>query len=200
MKTKLFLAAALGFMILGCVPSLHKLYTLDVEVFKEELLGTWVEDDNTWDFQIMQRPKSKDSKFFYFLQITDKKDQTAKFDAHLVDLDDKLFLDLYPKDEPKDANSWYKFHILPVHTFLRVELKGGQLALQVMNPETINELVEDKPDVVKYEVIQGSRLVLTAPTLKLQQFLIDYADYDDFFAEPGQLKRFVPTDPNDIKG
>ena len=199
MKTKLFLAAALAFMILGCVPSLHKLYTPDVEVFDEALLGTWVGGDDIWEFQKVVRPKSEDSKLFYSLRITDEKDRSAKFEAHLVDLDDKLFLDIYPTDEPKDANAWYKIHVLPVHTFVCLEIKDDLLNMQVMNPETMNRLVEDDPDMIKHEIIKDDRLVLTASTADLQRFLKDCADHDDFYGDPEQFERFVPTDPNEVE-
>lgn len=201
MKTKLFLAAALAFMLFGCVPSLHKLYTADVEVFEESLLGAWTSGDNLWEFQRVDQPGNDqtEAKLYYALQITDNNGTPAKFEAHLVRLDEMLFLDIYPKDAPPVDNDWYKMHMLAVHTFMRVELKDEALSIAVMNPDAMNKLVEKDPDVIKHEIVKDDRMVLTASTAELQQFLKDYADHDEIFGEAEDFQRPVP-DPNEVEG
>lgn len=202
MKTKMFLAAALAFMLFGCVPSLHKLYTPDVEVFEESLLGAWTSGDDLWEFERLEKPGNDqtEAKLYYALRITDNdKEIPAAFEAHLVKLDEMLFLDLYPKDATKGYNNWYTVHVLPVHTFMRMELKDEELGLRVMNPDAMNKLVEKDPDVIRHEIVKDDRLVLTASTAELQQFLKDYADHDEIYGEPEKFERYVP-DPNEVEG
>lgn len=199
MKAKIFLAGSVLFMVLGCVPSLHKLYTADVEVFEDGLLGAWTAGEDKWEFEKVEKGKKEDVRLFYILRITDDKGRAAKFDAHLVKLGEKLFLDVYPEDGPEGTNDWYNLHILPVHTFMSVELKDGKLSLAVMNPEALEKLIEKKPGVIKHEVIDDDRIVLTASTAKLQKFLIEYADHDEFYGEAEEFERYVPKEPVEVK-
>jgi hypothetical protein len=47
MNTILFLSA---FCIVGCVPSLHELYTRETVVYDAALLGDWEGEDTVWQF------------------------------------------------------------------------------------------------------------------------------------------------------
>ena len=173
------LAALLG----GCVPvmSLHPLYTEKDVVFEERLLGRWVDDPNspetTWDFNRVEEPNNA-----YSLLFSDEEGKKGSFVAHLVKLQNRLFLDVYPSELPskiEDPNKselpFNSFFLIPAHTFLKIDFSGPNLKMWMTNDEDMKELLEEEPDAVKHTFIED-KLILTAPTKELQNFVIKYAE------------------------
>ncbi len=53
MKTKYLVSAlaAAALLVVGCLPSIHPLFTDKDLVFKKELVGTWIDGDSASDKQ-----------------------------------------------------------------------------------------------------------------------------------------------------
>ena len=185
MKTKMKIAVFyLTALILGgcLLPSLHPLYTDEDLVFEEKLIGKWLQDDGStiWQF----KPGSGKS---YELRVFDGKE--GRFQAHLLTLEDFLFLDLFPAEPNLKENDFYKWHLLPVHTFMAVDQLDPNLHLRAMNPEP--QPLKDDPNLLKSEHT-ADRLVLTAPTEELQQFVIEYINTEGVFDNPMSFTRLEP--------
>ncbi len=174
-----FLAAVLG----GCGPvmSLHPLYTEKDVVFEERLLGRWVDDPNSpetiWEFKRIEEPN-----YAYNLIFSNEDGQKGSFVAHLVRLRNRLFLDVYPKEFPWDMEdpnkvewSYNSYFLIPAHTFIKIDFSGPQLKMWLTDDEEMKKLFKEEPDAVKHTFIED-RLVLTAPTKELQNFVLKYAD------------------------
>jgi hypothetical protein len=190
MKTKKILAGIIIVLLGGCVPSLHELYTEDTLVFEEKLLGKWAHEDEIWCFEKGSEEKS------YDLTITEEGEGKSVLVGHLVKIEDDLFLDLYPGDMEMGVGEWYKMHLLGAHTFMKVDGIEPKLTMRAMNPEKVGEMVQEKPEVIKHEIIED-RVILTASTKELQAFLKAHAGDEDFFGEIGEFSRYVPSDPNE---
>lgn len=183
---KMLVAVGIVMLVLGCVPSLHPLYTEKDVTFDPALVGTWSEKDktDTWTFE-----KSADNA--YALTITEE-GVPGKFEAHLVRLGEMLFLDLYP-EEPDIKPNFYKIHLLPVHTFYRVwiDKENDVVRIAGMNPDWLKENLDQKKVTIAHERIEEDtgvgNIVLTAPTKDLQEFVVKHAA--DGFGEPGELYR-----------
>ncbi len=173
------LAALLG----GCVPvmSLHPLYTEKDVVFEERLLGRWVDDPNspetTWEFSRIEEPNNA-----YSLVFSDEEGKKGSFVAHLVRLQNKLFLDVYPSKPPweiEDPNKlelpYNSFFLIPTHTFIKIDFNGPQLKMWLTNDQEMKKLLKEEPNAVKHTFIED-KLFLTAPTKELQNFIIKYAE------------------------
>ncbi len=198
-KTRKILFYLLAGILGGCVPvmSLHPLYTENELVFDEKLLGTWIDDsNNTLEFS-----KSEKSAKTYQLIYTASEEKDGKgkgiFDAHLVKLEGKLFLDVFPNqlpcgspDDPNFKPEWMfnVFFSLPVHTFARVDSIEPQLKLRLSDNETMEEFLAKDPNAVKHEMLEESA-VLTAKTKELQKFAVKHADGKEFFSKELVLKR-----------
>ena len=196
MKTKMkkiafyLLAALMG----GCVPSLYPLYTEKELVFEEKLLGAWANNESKWEFEKSGKPNS------YNLTITDDEGKGG-FAAHLVKLDEMLFLDLFPGEAEIKANDLYKIHLLPAHTFMKVEQIQPTLKMRMMDPETMKKMLKNDPNLLKHEIeAVKESIVLTASTQELQEFMKKHANDEGLFGEVAELKRQEPsdTDPNKI--
>jgi hypothetical protein len=212
MKTKKILFYALAALMGGCIPvlSLQPLYTEDTLVFNEQLIGTWVDDPNdpevTWHFTRMpyaeaeQLPDLLEQAYekVYRLKIRDEEMREGRFVAALVSLDGKLFLDVLPdrfpcaEEDIEEMKMFYNaFLFVPGHSFLKVEFAGDQLKLWLTNDDDFQKLIDDKPKAIASAAVED-RIILTAPTRKLQAFVAKYADDERLFADDVTLQRKDP--------
>ena len=199
--TKKLLFYFLAVLLAGCVPvmSLYPLYTEKDVVFEEKLLGSWLQDndESTWEFSRTDEPKNA-----YKLIFADNEDRKGSFVAHLVKLQDRLFLDVYPSElpwEPEDPNKadwlYNSLFLIPAHTFIKVESIEPQLRMRLTIESELKELLEENPDAVRHTTIED-RLVLTASTKEVQAFVLKYADNDRLFGVETVLNRKKLAGPN----
>jgi len=198
MKTKKFLFYLLAAILGGCIPSLNPLFNENELIFEEKLLGTWAEDDakETWQFK---RGSDDPNEKFYEMTYTDSEGKGVFF-AGLGKINDVMFLNIYPHEPELDkANDFYKFHILRVHTFMKIEQIEPTLKMAMMDPEKMQKMLEKDPDIIKHEMIEdGDRILLTASTEQLQLFMKKYMNEEDLFDDTSELKRLMPRDSNDV--
>jgi hypothetical protein len=174
-----------GLLLLGCVPSIHPIFTPQDVVFDKALVGTWAteEGDETLAFS-----KGKDNS--YRLVYTDKQGKQAAFQAHLTQLDGHRFLDLFPDEIDLPQNDFFKLHLVPTHTFLRVlDISADELRISVVNPSWLGKYLKDHPEALKHERRENDSVVLTAPTQDLQKFFLKHLETPKAYGEPSTLKR-----------
>jgi hypothetical protein len=159
---------ALLAMLLGssCVPSIHGIATEGNVIFRPELVGSWVPEDGdgAWIFE-------NENDRGYLLTLKTQEGIDGSFHAALVELDGRLFLDLFPSDSDPSwpIDSFYGLHFLPVHTFMQLELSEDSLSLRMMDPSWMDAWLASNPDAVTHE--KESFTVLTASTAELQALL-----------------------------
>lgn len=196
MNTRKLFCYVFAVLLGGCVPvlSLHPLYTQNDVVPEKKLLGVWIDDPNkpetTWEFSSIEEPNNA-----YKLIFSDEEGKKGSFVAHVVKLQGRLFLDVYPSELPwetTDPNKmdwpYNSFFLIPAHTFLRIDSVEPQLKMQLMLESEVKELLTEKPDIVKHTTA-SERLVLTAPTKELQAFILKYADDERVFTDEVTLVR-----------
>ena len=199
MKTKKLLFYTLAVILGGCVPviSLHPLYTEKDIVLDKKLYGTWVDDANnpetTWEFKSIDEPKNA-----YKLIFAGEEGMKGSFVAHLVKLQDELFLDIFPSElpwEPEDPNKmdwpYNTFFLIPAHTFIKIDSIEPQLKLRLTLESKMEELLEENPSAVEHTSV-GERLVITGSTKELQAFVLKYTDDERVFADQVTLSRKEP--------
>lgn len=198
MKTKELLFYLLAGVLVGCVPSLHPLFTDSDLIFEEKLLGIWSGDNSkeAWEFK---RYSIDESGKRYKMIYTDKEGKEGRFIATLGRLNSMLFLDLFPESPELETNDFYKIHLLAIHTFMRIEQIEPTLQMRAMDPDKMEDMLENDPNLIKHEVLkdQESKIVLTASTKDLQQFMVEHASDEGLFGEVSELKRLEPKDVNE---
>jgi hypothetical protein len=182
-KAAVLSALLLGLVLASCVPSLHPIYTKKDLIFNPALVGVWSEEDkpSTWAF-------TQSDKESYRLVYTDEKGNPGEFIVHLAKFDDVMFLDLYPEKPKLEKNDYYRFHLLPVHTYLYVKAIEPDLKMAAMNPDWLKSYLADHPDAIKYEVVKDE-IVLTAKPKQLQAFVVKHLKTDGAFSEIVTMKR-----------
>lgn len=168
----------------GCVPSLHPFYSPETTVFREDLLGTWINssDNETWTFT-----SSNDGE--YAVTFMDSEGLTGAFEVHLLSLGNEMYLDFYPEPPEMESNEFYLGHLLPIHTLAHLQITDSGLAVAGMNPEWVEAFVDAHPEKLAAEKLDQS-LVLTASTADLQHFVTEYRDDGEMFiSDPDWLTR-----------
>ncbi len=199
MKAKKLLFYLLAGILSGCLPvmSLHQLYTEKDVVFEEKLLGTWVDDSNNiWEFKHPDK-----SEKAYELIVREVKGEKGSFIAHLVKLENKLFLDVYPgksawgEDDPNKLEWPYNtLFLTPAHTFIKVSGIEPELKLHITDDDEMKKLLEQDPNAVKHEFVEDG-MILTASTKELQAFVLKYSDDSRVFFKEIVLTRKKPKAP-----
>lgn len=204
----------------GCLPvqSLNPLYSDSMEevVFEPALLGTWG-DKNEEDVLVFKQSgemayhvefiSPKDELEEEFGQITNEKLRKAllhsvELEAHLVRLQDYLFLDLYmnklykPASPILRANLFFAFQTVPTHTFYRVWLEGDSLKLAPLDDDFFPNSRREK-DGITYDTIKNDdlgRILITSDTSDLQKFVIRHAEDDSVFPKPDKPAYRITTE------
>jgi hypothetical protein len=177
----------------GCVPviSLHPLYDEQNIVFDEKLLGLWSSDSNeTMEFTRAEKEEKTYQLILASIDKNSKREVRGIFDVHLVKIENKLFLDVFPNqfpcgglEEPNEVKWFYNaFFLAPMHSFVKVDSIEPQLKLRITDDDSMKKFLEKDPNAVKHEMVDG-KAVLTADTKTLQKFVLKYADSNDVFSK-----------------
>jgi len=211
MKTKKLLPLLLVLLLSGCfdlnldldlrvhlIPglSLHPLYTEDELIFEEKLLGTWTKDEEEIKFKFENAKDNEQNS--YDLTFSDG-NRKGKFTAHLVKIDEMLFLDVYPQDLDleRETLDLRQFLTVPAHMFIKIEQIEPRLRFLILDPDKIEEMLDVLPNLLKHEIVKEYYLLLTASTKELQEFMKEHANDEDLFGEASDLERLELQDPNE---
>lgn len=182
MKRKQLLAwGVVALMILpGCVPSLNPAYRPEDLVFDSSVVGTWVQTGEKARWEFLKRDDKS-----YRLLYTDNEGRQAKFIAHLAKIEGSLFLDLFPEDPEMAANSFYQFHLVPIHTIYLIRQTKPGLELAAIDYKWLEEELNKQPATIQSSTFNGRKLI-TAPTDDVRTFV---AKNKEFFSTRFELQR-----------
>lgn len=168
-------------LLTGCIPSLHPFYTPDKLVPEPALSGTWEVDTEAWTF-------SEGEGGMQTLNCRDKDGRVAEFQVHHFKLGEQAFIDLWPLDTDSKKTDFYRQHIVPAHTCLRIRSIGSELQLEALDPEWVSKLLKEKPEALKHEVVENA-VLLTASSKELQAFIVEHAETKGAWMELSPLKK-----------
>jgi len=208
MRTKKFLFYLLAGLLGSCVPviSLHSLFTEENIVFDEKLLGTWVDDPTspkgTWEFKRVadsaqkdwELPPPKKPEKAYKLLLSNEEGAKGSFFAHLVRLEGRLFLDVFPSQlpcaqlDPKQDWVFNTAFLIPGHSFAVIDSIEPQLKIRWTNEDEMEKFLKEQPNALKHELVED-KIVLTASADELQKFVLKYADDKRIFPAEAVLTR-----------
>ena len=191
-KRSIIVFGVLALILNSClVKSLHQFYTEDDVIYKQELIGSWLDSDSTkwvisrYSFSkgLMQEDSLDNS---YLVEMYEEDALSpSKFNVHLFQLNDKLYLDFLPIRDER-YNKMLDIHLVSSHSIARVKFeKDGQVGISWFNESWLEELFKENRIKISHEVIgpmsgnHGKEYVLTASTEELQKFLIKYDDEPD---------------------
>ena len=153
----------------GDVTSLRPLYTDRDLVFDPALVGTWSEE-NSKNSKVMWIFTKGDKKEYNFVAVSDGGER-EKCIVHLVKVEGRLFLDLFPK-HPHDSS-----FSQPLHMIVRVDKIEPTLQISMFDYYWTKEFLHLHPDAIRHvkeDIDDDPYIILTAKPKELQAFLIKH--------------------------
>lgn len=175
-------------VLAGCIKSVHPLYTSKDLLHDPALLGRWhmKDEHDIWEFEPRMEELLGDEKAPFYLLAQEDGDKRGNFAVGLVRLGEHLFLDFYPYDyyelEQKGVSSLMVDHLMGVHSFAKVNVRGDTLEIHPFNGEWLSDLLSEGRIRIAHEETPTSML-LTASTEDLQKFVTKYADEPQAFGD-----------------
>jgi hypothetical protein len=99
-------------------------------------------------------------------------------------------LDIYAVETDIQQNDFYKCHLLPVHTFMRIQQQGDGLQMASLKQDWIKKYLQEHPDAIKHEKVDDG-ILLTAQSKDMQAFLLKHDKTADAWDECSPMKRRV---------
>jgi len=197
MKRLKLISGIIGFLFLsGCIVySFYPLYTED-DLFPNDILtGEWVDEEGQqWFFEHAyfgkKVPENIDSTS-YILRL--KPEEQPEFyentmRVHVVKLGGHFFLDFYMEDYNGD-DDWNltDFHLIPVHTFAKLEFTDNMLHINWFDQDWLEDLIEENKIRIHHEN-NGDVILLTAKPRELQKFVTKYVESEEAFEDGMEAK------------
>jgi hypothetical protein len=179
------LAIAIGtaFFTAACISSLNPIYTEDDLVLDRSILGRWTDEEQseTWEFTCLDEKR-------YKLVHTDEKGQKAEFEAGLLKIGGKFFMDITPLKSRALSNELASGHVLRTHSFIQMVQEGRGYRISYLEPKWVSAFLEKEPNAVRHSII-GGEVVLTDSTKNLQKFIAAAIDSPGAFSSSATMKR-----------
>jgi hypothetical protein len=189
MKTKnLMFILLVAVFLSGCVVySFYPLYT-EKDLFPNDILtGNWIDKDSTsWSFEHAyfgkEIPENIDSAS-YILRLKDNENKESKFSVHIIKLGGHYFLDFYLEDFLEgDDLDLASFHVVPVHTFAKIEIAEKQLKINWYDQDWLGKLIKENKIRIRHES-NDDYVLLTASPKDLQKFVTKYVNSEEAFKD-----------------
>jgi hypothetical protein len=93
------------------------------------------------------------------------------------------FLDFYVTDylDGQDVTI-FDFHLIPVHSFAKLEMKGNRAVIRWYDPEWLKKLITQNRIRIHHEN-NGDYILLTAQPAELQKFVVKYVNSEEAFKD-----------------
>ncbi len=183
--TKLSLIALISSFVFltACVPSLNALYTEQDLFFDKALIGVWTdgEQSETWEFTFADENE-------YKLVHTDELGKQGEFEARLLRIDGRTFLDIAPVRPRLSQNDFFSSHLLSVHSFVRLSQEGKTFRISYLETKWLKPFLEKNPAAVRHALIDGEILFTDTPK-NLQKFIGANLNTLGAFSNPVTLQR-----------
>jgi hypothetical protein len=184
MKKMKALAPVLAAAVLaGCVvTSVSPFYTEKDLVFEPGLVGNWLKQvkdsqPEVWKFE-------KSGELAYRFTLIEERKATV-MEAHAFRLQGQLFVDVFSIEQD--------IHVIPPHYLLKVtQLSTTSLQLAQLDNDWLKQFLADNPTAIAHHMVgekpEDRRVVLTAGTQALQEFIIAHMTTDDAWKDSFDLQ------------
>lgn len=189
-KLRFFIILGISLLIVGCpARSLYPLFAKKDLLFNPSLLGTWVDEKekDTYTFQ-----PSEDNKAYNVIvhefkddssqKGTEGRGDTAIYKVHLGQIGQFWFLDSYPGRKTPDH------HLISAHIISRIWFGGDTLRIAPLENDWLKKMIDTNRLKIAHVRLKGD-IILKASTQELQKFVLQYAEDDKAFPNPGKLVR-----------
>ena len=122
----------------------------------------------------------------YKMTVVENEVRKEAYIAHLVQIGNDLFMDLYPVKEYDSKNISDNF--FPVHTFYKVKVTESEFTMIHFDLDKLNKLFESNLIRLRHENVEGTVLITAQPE-ELQKFIEKYAEDESVFESVETYKK-----------
>jgi len=182
------LLAAAAVWLGGCVlTSVYPYYSEKDVVFEPALAGDWLHHakdapDELWEFWADSGARS-----YSFMRVEPRNATTQIMDAHLFKLQGQLFLDIATREQD--------YQLIPSHYLLKVSRIAPTLRVSLLDHQWFQSLLATNPAAIRHHFVKTGdkpeerRVVLTADTAELQDFIVRHLKTEGMWQESFELTR-----------
>lgn len=207
-----------GILILfsGCyLKSVHPLIPVSQAILVDGIEGRWETEDQRWTiFNDMNSvpnvsisglkvegevsfsagegdsiDSDENTYFILFEDLQDTSSDTVFFIGSIGELNNQKYMDLSLFDLAR-SQTLESNHLLPVHTFSRINISSDELSLEFFKDSWIKSLIESNRVRIKHEKLGGD-ILITASSEELQKFVEKYGDDEKAYEDAMILKKQV---------
>jgi hypothetical protein len=189
MKTMLHIVTAAAlFLFAGCFPpaSVNGLYTEETIATEPALVGSWDDPDETEDEFSLEITADDDNA--YMMRATDASGAEYTFELYVTEINGTKYIDFFPDDYNPEIADLFVAHLLPLHTFYKLEFSGDTLLLTALDGDWVQETLSAATEAYDYMEIDD-RIIFTGPPEVLRKFVSTYATSEEAFGQPLKLLR-----------
>jgi hypothetical protein len=194
---KYLLPVLLGLCLLfvGCgnTVSLFPLYSSNVLVNDDTLVGRWVDVDESGkpekSASTFEFTKNEDGYLLVVRAKNKDEDETIVIQFHLLRLGDNLFVDFGTPKESDLKLTRSPFPSINVHTFGRIWIEKDSIRFNLLGSDDELKKAEVTGKVKLSYVNADSGIVITGTTEQLQEFAREHADDTSVFSDETKLQR-----------
>lgn len=179
--------AALLF-VAGCLPpaSINGIYTEETIMPAPDLVGVWgdpEESEEAFQFDISAVDDSS-----YLATATNGQGIEFTLEVYATDLNGETYVDFYPDEYTPEIEEFFLSHLLPMHTFYKMEVHNDTMYLWALDGDWVQEMLERDPESFAYLDVDN-RIIFTGSSDEVRRFITIYATEADAFSEPLALVR-----------
>ena len=178
----ILILAAAG--MIGCVQSVHPFIKESQYTYDPSLAGKWADEDGNVIAITGDQATNQ-----YSAVTTEKDSKTGTYVIHMAKVQNHTLLDVAPGELPlENASDTYKAYFMPTHSFLLLDKTPTGLSITSMDADWAKKFIQANPNALAHLELDD-RVVLTAPTDQLQDFIFKHIDTDGAYGKPTEFKR-----------
>jgi hypothetical protein len=164
----------------GCVRTFQPILKDEqVAAVDKAMLGRWVSKDGNESAVVT--PAEKENT--YRLVYTEKEGKKGTLLVRIGKVGDLTLAELRADDPAPEANDIYKYHLMPVYSFLIVHKTDPQLVISMMPQDWLKKYLDGHPNELQ-TVQRDDNLIVTSSTADFQAFLLRHYKDEGAIGEP----------------
>lgn len=166
--------------------SFYPLFSESEAVLIPEVEGSWETGEISPDTITFR--KTGDNFYLVSLNL---QGLSSHYEGAFTRVGDHLMLDLLPVKPEGVGDSYYRLHLLQIHSCIRARLEKDRLYLGLLKYRWFYDNVIAKNTTKEY-LFSENRLILTLPTHELRTFLAEHINESGFLEDDVAFRRIGP--------
>lgn len=163
-------------------PSIHPVYSASVGNADSDLVGVWKMEGETTTYEVVEAVGRH--RYDLTVESNDANDATYHFELRTLKIDDHPFGDVMATEQKRSSiDEEHGLFFVPTHMFFRYKIndENTELSVWTLNVNWLRRGLSAGILDLEHTWLAGDKILITAPTKDLQEFIVAYADHKQAF-------------------